>query len=274
VVWTYADSHLRPPQDEFILNKFCFLLGLVTKTNPRLTEDKRAQSPFPALQRQGKRLIHAWWNITYLRQHIMGSQFTPEENKFRPWANDERLQDPFQLGVMNIGIKLVQEFAILAEKLPEGRMPKTQSIPTTWEAIKNLKPESIQKLQTALKNIQDTFINKDNPVGAGSKRGKEDSPIEETDSKKGKDESEIDSATTKTRKTGSFLDNIACRQAFDEEGTHVLPLSAHHMRRLITHARFLCSTSKNIEYVPFLCRLHHILLLFLFGCLHMFLVLL
>jgi hypothetical protein len=207
----------------------------------------------------------------------MGSQFAPEENKLRPWANDERLQDPFQLGAMNIAIQLVQEFAMLAEKLPEGRMPKTQSIPATWEAIKNLKPESIQKLQAALKNMQDTFINKDNPVGAGSKRGKEDSAIEETDSKKGKDESEIDeidSVATKARKTGSFLDNIARRQTFDEEGTHVSPLSAHHMCRLITHARCLCSTSKNIAYVPPLCGLHRILLLFLFGCLHMFLALL
>ena len=86
----------------------------------------------------------------------MGSQFAPEENKLRPWANDERLQDPFQLGAMNIAIQLVQEFAMLVEKLPEGRMPKTQSIPATWEAIKNLKPESIQKLQAALKNMQDT----------------------------------------------------------------------------------------------------------------------
>jgi hypothetical protein len=46
------------------------------------------------------------------------------------------------------------------------------------------------------------------------------------------------------------------------------------MCRLITHARCLCSTSKNIAYVPPLCGLHRILLLFLFGCLHMFLALL
>jgi hypothetical protein len=82
---------------------------------------------------------------------------------------------------MNIAIKLVQEFAMLAEKLPEGRMPKTQSIPVTWETIKNLKPESIQKLQAPLKNMQDTFINKDNPVGAGSKKGKDESEIDEID---------------------------------------------------------------------------------------------
>jgi hypothetical protein len=193
----------------------------------------------------------------------LDSQFAPEENKLRPWTNDERLQNPFQLGDMNIAIKLVQEFAMLAEKLPEGRMPKTQSIPATWEAIKNLKPESIQKLQTDLKNMQDTFINKDNLVGAGSKRGKEDSAIEETDSRKGKDESEIDeidSTSTKARKTGSLFDSIARRQALDEEGTHVIPLSAHHMCRLITHARCLCITSKNIAHVPILCGLHRILL--------------
>jgi hypothetical protein len=162
----------------------------------------------------------------------MGSQFAPEENKLRPWANDERLQDPFQLGAMNIAIKLVQEFAMLVEKLPEGKMPKTQSIPGTWETVKNLKPESIQKLQAALKKMQDTFINKDNPVGAGSKRGKEDSAIAETDPKKVKDESEIDEidfAATKARKTGSFFDNIVRRQVFDEEGTHVIPFSPYHM---------------------------------------------
>ena len=83
----------------------------------------------------------------------MGSQFAPEENKLRPWANDERLQDPFQLGAMNLVIKLVQEFATLAEKLPEGRMLKTQSIPAAWEAVKDLKQESIKKLQVVLKNM-------------------------------------------------------------------------------------------------------------------------
>jgi hypothetical protein len=180
----------------------------------------------------------------------MDSQFASEENKFRRWANDERLQDPFQLGAMNIAIKLVQEFAMLVEKLPEGRMPKTQSIPATWETVKNLKPESIQKLQEGLKNMQDTFINKDNLVGAGSKRDKEDSVIEETDPKKGKDESDIDgidSAATKARKTGSLFDNIALRQAFDEEGTHVIPLSTYHMCRLIAHALCLCSASKILQ---------------------------
>ena len=50
----------------FLKNKFCFLLGLVTKTNPRLTEDKRALPSFPLFSVKGKRLIHAWWNITYL----------------------------------------------------------------------------------------------------------------------------------------------------------------------------------------------------------------
>jgi hypothetical protein len=241
----------------FSKNKFCFLLGLVTKTNSRLTEDKRDQSPFPVLQCQGKRLIHTWWNISYLRPHIMVSQFTSEENKLRPWVNDERLQDPFQLGVMNITIKLVQEFAMFGEKLPEGRMSKTQSIPVTWEESKNLKPESIQKLEAALKNMQDTFINKDNLVGAGSKRGKEDISIEETDPKKGKDESEIDEidfVATKTRKTGPIFDNIAHLQDFDEEGTHVIPLSSHHVCRLIAHVLALvaqyCTCSSLLRITP------------------------
>ncbi len=58
----------------------------------------------------------------------MGSM-KPALEEPRPWADDERLQDPFQLGAMNLVIKLVQEFATLTEKLPEGRMLKTQSIP-------------------------------------------------------------------------------------------------------------------------------------------------
>jgi hypothetical protein len=76
----------------------------------------------------------------------------------RPWSDDERLQDPFQLGAMNLVMKLVQEFATLTEKLPEGRMLKTQSIPATWDTVKDLKQESIKKLQVALKNMQDTFM--------------------------------------------------------------------------------------------------------------------
>ena len=206
----------------------------------------------------------------------MGSM-KPALEEPRPWADDERLQDPLQLGAMNIVIKLVQEFATLAEILPEGKMLRTQSIPAAWEAVKDLKQESIKKLQVALKNMQDTFINKDNPVGAGSKRGKEDSAIEETDPKKGKDESEIDeidSAATKARKTGSFFDNIVRRQAFDEEGTHVILFSAHHMCRLIAHALCLYSTSKILHMFRSFADGTTYYYSFLFGCLHMFLVLL
>ncbi len=77
------------------------------------------------------------WNITYLRPHIMGNQFASEEVKIRPWADDERLQDPFQLGNLNLVIKLVQEFATLVENLPEGRMPQTQSIPVEMYTCSN-----------------------------------------------------------------------------------------------------------------------------------------
>ena len=82
----------------------------------------------------------------------MGSM-KPALEEPRPWADDERLQDPFQLGAMNLVIKLVQEVATLAEKLPEGSMLKTQSIPAAWEAVKDLKQESIKKLQVVLKNM-------------------------------------------------------------------------------------------------------------------------
>jgi hypothetical protein len=168
----------------------------------------------------------------------MGSM-KPVLEEPRQWTDDERLQDPLQLGTMNLVIKLVQEFATLAEKLPEGRMLKTQSIPTAWEIVKDLKQESIKKLQVALKNMQDTFINKDNSVAAGSKRDKEEIIIEESDLKKDKEEidiDEIDSAATKTRKTGSPFDNITRRQVLDEEGTCAISFSAHRMCRLNTHA--------------------------------------
>jgi hypothetical protein len=58
-------------------HSFCFLQGLVTKTNPRLTEDKRAQAPFPTLQCQGKRLIHTWWNVTYLPIRSLPRELPP-----------------------------------------------------------------------------------------------------------------------------------------------------------------------------------------------------
>jgi hypothetical protein len=181
----------------------------------------------------------------------MGSM-KPALEEPRPWADDERLQDPFQLGAMNLVIKLVQEFATLAEKLPEGSMLKTQSIPAAWEAVKDLKQESIKKLQVALKNMQDIFINKDNSTAVGSKRGKEEIIIEESDLKKGKEESEIDeidSAATKARKTGSLFDNITRRQVLDEEGTCAISFSAHRMCRLITHAPSPLLRFKNIASV-------------------------
>ena len=202
----------------------------------------------------------------------MGSM-KPALEEPRPWADDERLQDPLQLGAMNIVIKLVQEFATLAEILPEGKMLRTQSIPAAWEAVKDLKQESIKKLQVALKNMQDTFINKDNSAVAGSKRGKEEIIIEESDLKKGKEESEMDeieSTATKARKTGSFFDNITRRQVLDEEGTCVISFSAHRMCRLITHALSLLLRFKNIARVLLFGRfiLHTLLFLLVLLSVH------
>ena len=39
-------------------------------------------------------MIHAWWNITYLRPHGMNSM-KPALEEPRPWVDDDRLQDPF-----------------------------------------------------------------------------------------------------------------------------------------------------------------------------------
>jgi hypothetical protein len=91
-----------------------------------------------------------------------------------------------------------------------------------------------------------------NCATTGSKRGKEENIIEESDLKKGKEESEIDeidSTATKVRKTGSFFDNITRRQVLDEEGTCAISFSAHRMYRLITHALSPLMCFKNIGRV-------------------------
>ena len=80
--------------------------------------------------------------------------------------------------------------------------------------------------------MEDTFIKKDNLVRTDSKRGKEESVIEETDPKKTKEENgidEIDSTVTKSRKTGSIFDNITRHQTFDEEGTYTSIFSTLHV---------------------------------------------
>ena len=65
-----------------------------------------------------------------------------------PWASDERLNDPVLLGTMNLANKLIQGVSTLAEVLPQD-----ESIPKMWEAVKDLNPESIKELQTALKDM-------------------------------------------------------------------------------------------------------------------------
>jgi hypothetical protein len=88
----------------------------------------------------------------------MGSPGEGDNTEPRPWASDERLQDIFSLGTMNKVIKLVQEIATLAEHMPErDKMSKEESIPKMWAAVKDLKPESIKRLQTAQEDMQDVL---------------------------------------------------------------------------------------------------------------------
>jgi hypothetical protein len=139
----------------------------------------------------------------------MGTSFPAGEDTPRPWTDDDRLKnDPFILGTFNKVIHLIEEFATLAERLPQGNMPKTKSIPKMWEAVKDLKPESLEKLQTDIQNIQEALSSKGDRPSVGSKRGKEESTGGPIDSKKGKEEieiEEIDSEAVKARKMGPFF---------------------------------------------------------------------
>jgi hypothetical protein len=76
----------------------------------------------------------------------MGAALPTEENNLKPWVDDERLNDPFILGTFHTITNLIQKYATLAEKLPDGGMPKTTSIPAMWKTVKDLKPESLKKL--------------------------------------------------------------------------------------------------------------------------------
>ena len=88
-------------------------------------------------------------------------------------------------------------------------MSKSESIPKMWETVKDLKPESIKTLKTSLKHMLELFqdTSNDNIEGTGFKRHKEEGDI-----------IEIGSPATKAQKSDPSIENITCRQAFDEEG--------------------------------------------------------
>ena len=140
----------------------------------------------------------------------MPANATEGDNQIRPWASDERLRNPLLLVTISQVISSIQDLATLTEQLPEGqKMFKSESIPNMWETVQDLKPESINKLKTSLKHMQELSkdTSKDNLGGAGSKRDKEASGTEE-----------IDSTGTKAQKSDASFENIMRFQAFNEEG--------------------------------------------------------
>ena len=104
----------------------------------------------------------------------------PEENDLKPWADDERLSDPFILGPFHTITNLIQKYATLAEKLPDGGMPKTTSIPAMWKIFKDLKPESLKKLQHAIQNLEQAL----KLAGVDFESNKEEEAMEEINTKK------------------------------------------------------------------------------------------
>jgi hypothetical protein len=93
----------------FWKNKFCFLLGLVTKTNPRLIEDKRAKPFFPA-QRQRKEI-----DTFLVQRHLFTHPF------INPWTpTHDTHEDYIILDVVDI---MSQSVWILQKKKPK-RMSK------------------------------------------------------------------------------------------------------------------------------------------------------
>jgi hypothetical protein len=202
----------------------------------------------------------------------MGTSVPAGEDTPRPWADDDRLNDLFFLGNFNKVIRLIEEFATLAERLPQGNMPKTASIPKMWEAVKDLKPESLEKLHKAIQDMQEALASKGDRPSVGSKRGKEEATGGPIDSKKGKEEieiEEIDSEAVKARKMGSSFEHNLRNKGFDEEGICIFHRSSHvqidYMYLLpllhftnIVHARL--SADQYYRYS------------FLFFCLHMLLL--
>ena len=129
---------------------------------------------------------------------------------------------------MNQVIKLIQEFATLAEKMPTGRMSRTVSIPKMWEAVEDLKPESIKKLQTSLKEMQEVlkYTNENSLAGLLS--------LLEPQDDSGMDE--IESPAAKALKSDSSIENIARLQTFNEEG-----IKRHSILQLKYTVGFRCA---------------------------------
>ena len=125
----------------------------------------------------------------------------PEENDLKPWADDERLNDPFILGTFHTITNLIQKYATLAEKLPDGGMPKTTSIPAMWKTVKDLKPESLKKLQHAIQNLEQAL----KLAGVDSKSNKEEEAMEEINTKKDDERS--------ARENGMNIETLLLREA-------------------------------------------------------------
>ena len=118
----------------------------------------------------------------------MGASLPAEENKLKPWADDERLNNPLILGTFNTFTTLIQKFATLAEKLPDGSMPKNKSIPAMWETVKDLKAESLKKLQTAIQSMEEAL-----KIAGADSNNKEEEIMEEINTKKDDEKSERES---------------------------------------------------------------------------------
>jgi hypothetical protein len=109
----------------------------------------------------------------------MGTALPTEENNLKSWVDDERLNDPFILGTFHTITNLIQKYTTLPEKLPDGGIPKTTSIPAMWKTVKDLKPESLKKLQHVIQNLEEAL----KLAGVDSKSNKEEA-MEEINTKK------------------------------------------------------------------------------------------
>ena len=184
-----------------------------------------------------------------------------DNDPLKPWKSDERLKDPFLLGAFSQVISAIQEFATLAERLPEEqKMSRADSIPKMWDTVKDLKPESIKQLHASLQRMQELFKKDNNEIAAaGSKRSAEDEEIDETES-----------LSTKAARTDSSIENIMRLQSSGEEGicvippqckcivlSHCCPLRSSnalhmlflHRCELAAHARRSCCGSKLLSRV-------------------------
>jgi hypothetical protein len=152
-------------------------------------------------KRQSSLIAQAWWTITYLRTYRIDAALPTEENNLKPWVDDERLNDPFILGTFNTITNLIQKYTTLVEKLPDGEMPKTTSIPAMWKTVKDLKPESLKKLQHTIQNLEEAL----KLAGVDSKSNKEEEAMEEINTKKDDERS--------VRESGMNIESLLLREA-------------------------------------------------------------